>query len=150
MRPYYQDLDAGITLYHGRAEEVLPQLPAESVHCCITSPPYWGLRRYSGVEPSVWGPSDCEHEWGEEGRSTQRLRNGAGVSTLNGSGVTAGGELLNPGTGQFCRLCGAWYGLLGLEPTPDCGRPFMTLRRDLTEKERRYVLTELEKLGLLE
>ena len=26
----------------------------ESVHCCITSPPYWGLRDY-GVSVQVWG-----------------------------------------------------------------------------------------------
>jgi DNA modification methylase len=23
-------------------------LPAQSVHCCVTSPPYWGLRKYAG------------------------------------------------------------------------------------------------------
>jgi DNA modification methylase len=30
----------------GDALEQLRALPAESVHCCITSPPYWGLRDY--------------------------------------------------------------------------------------------------------
>ena len=30
----------------GDAIDVLATLPAESVHCCITSPPYWGLRDY--------------------------------------------------------------------------------------------------------
>jgi DNA modification methylase len=25
---------------------VLAELPAESVDCCVTSPPYWGLRDY--------------------------------------------------------------------------------------------------------
>lgn len=29
-------------------------LPAESVHCVVTSPPYYGLRDY-GIEPQVWG-----------------------------------------------------------------------------------------------
>ena len=24
----------------------LRELPDESVHCCVTSPPYWGLRQY--------------------------------------------------------------------------------------------------------
>ena len=24
----------------------LRELPDESVHCCVTSPPYWGLRDY--------------------------------------------------------------------------------------------------------
>lgn len=30
----------------GDALETLRTLPAESVHCCVTSPPYWGLRDY--------------------------------------------------------------------------------------------------------
>lgn len=30
----------------GDAAEVLDSLPAESVHCVVTSPPYWGLRSY--------------------------------------------------------------------------------------------------------
>ena len=33
-------------LYCGDALEVLGALPDESVHCCVTSPPYWGLRDY--------------------------------------------------------------------------------------------------------
>jgi DNA modification methylase len=32
--------------------EGLRQLPDESVHCCVTSPPYWGLRDY-GVEGQI-------------------------------------------------------------------------------------------------
>ncbi len=41
----------------GDAREVLPTLPDASVHCCITSPPYWGLRDYGvpeqlGLEPT--------------------------------------------------------------------------------------------------
>lgn len=32
----------------------LAQLPAEFVHCCITSPPYWRLRAYHGVDPTQW------------------------------------------------------------------------------------------------
>lgn len=36
----------------GDALTVLRTLPAESVDCCITSPPYWGLRDY-GVEGQI-------------------------------------------------------------------------------------------------
>jgi len=42
--PYYSY--AGIEIYHGDALACLRELPAESVHCCVTSPPYWGLRDY--------------------------------------------------------------------------------------------------------
>ena len=37
------------TLIQGDALETLRRLPDESVQCCVTSPPYWGLRDY-GVE----------------------------------------------------------------------------------------------------
>ena len=33
-------------LYCGDSLEILKTLPDESVHCCVTSPPYWGLRDY--------------------------------------------------------------------------------------------------------
>lgn len=46
------------TLYCGDALTVLKTLPSESVRCCVTSPPYWGIRRYGvvgemGSEPTV-------------------------------------------------------------------------------------------------
>ena len=30
----------------GDVRERLKELPDQSVHCCVTSPPYWGLRDY--------------------------------------------------------------------------------------------------------
>jgi DNA modification methylase len=39
--------DADFTLYVGDVRDVLAQLGDESVHCVVTSPPYWGLRDYS-------------------------------------------------------------------------------------------------------
>jgi site-specific DNA-methyltransferase (cytosine-N4-specific) len=41
---YYTD-DA-ITLWHGDALDVLADMPDRSVDCCVTSPPYFGLRDY--------------------------------------------------------------------------------------------------------
>ena len=46
MKPYYQD--NSVTLYHGRNEEVLPELENEFADACITSPPYDDLRVYGG------------------------------------------------------------------------------------------------------
>ncbi len=47
----------------GDARTIMATLPADSVDCCITSPPYWGLRDY-GLEPLSWGGSpDCAHRW---------------------------------------------------------------------------------------
>src|SRR3954471_14106817 len=80
-----------VRLLQGDCRETLKTLVAGSVQCCVTSPPYFGLRDY-GTPPLVWGGIEHEHEWGDEARS-------------------------NPGTGRFC-LCGAWLGSLGLEPDP--------------------------------
>jgi DNA modification methylase len=38
------------TLYLGDVLAVLAGLPSESVHCVVTSPPYWGLRDYGTVD----------------------------------------------------------------------------------------------------
>lgn len=35
-----------VTVYQGTARAVLEQMPAESVQCIVTSPPYYGLRDY--------------------------------------------------------------------------------------------------------
>ncbi|WP_088832696.1 DNA-methyltransferase [Paenibacillus tyrfis] len=40
------------TLY-GDCRLVMPTLPADYYHTCVTSPPYWGLRDY-GIPPSEW------------------------------------------------------------------------------------------------
>lgn len=37
---YYEDRASGITLYHGRCEDVLPQLALASVDCVMADPPY--------------------------------------------------------------------------------------------------------------
>lgn len=44
MSPYYAD--GQITLWHGDALATLRQLDSGSVNCCVTSPPYFGLRDY--------------------------------------------------------------------------------------------------------
>jgi DNA modification methylase len=38
--------DGSVRLFVGDARAVLASLPSESVQCCVTSPPYWGLRDY--------------------------------------------------------------------------------------------------------
>jgi len=50
MKPAFAQ--ENVFIYHGDAIEVLGRLPSQSVHCCVTSPPYWGLRNY-GVEGQI-------------------------------------------------------------------------------------------------
>lgn len=47
-----------VRILTGDCREVLRDLPEESVHCVVTSPPYWGLRDYNvagqlGLEPTL-------------------------------------------------------------------------------------------------
>src|SRR3972149_5665443 len=41
-----------VRIIKGDCRDVLKTLPDESVHCVVTSPPYWGLRDY-GVEDQI-------------------------------------------------------------------------------------------------
>ena len=40
-------------IHQGDCIDLLKQMDPESVNCCVTSPPYWGLRDY-GVPPTKW------------------------------------------------------------------------------------------------
>lgn len=71
MQEYYRT-DLGV-LYCGSALQILKNLPARSVDCVMTSPPYWGLRDY-GSESQIWdGDEDCEHKW-KEGKVAGDIR----------------------------------------------------------------------------
>lgn len=108
LGPYEPD-----TIVHGHVLEVLRQLPDESIHCCITSPPYWGLRAY-GTQLQVWGgDSECRHVWGLE------QANICQTAGLTDKQMTNRGSYHGGGTNSFCSLCGAWRGELGLEPSPE-------------------------------
>jgi DNA modification methylase len=107
VTPFVQDAD--FQLYVGDALEVLRELPDESVHCVVTSPPYWGLRDY-GTEAWDGGDAECAHRTG-------RVRPEA--STLTG-----GKDNLMESEGVYrdvCGKCGATRvdQQLGLEPTPE-------------------------------
>ena len=71
MNPFYQDNH--INIYCGDARNMV-ELEDESVQCVITSPPYWGLRKYSGVPDLIWGPSNCKHQWQPDTTKHDNLR----------------------------------------------------------------------------
>ncbi len=51
-----------VRIIQGDARDVLKTLPDESVHCVITSPPYWGLRSY-GKDAGMIGLEPTMAEW---------------------------------------------------------------------------------------
>jgi len=102
----------------GNAINVLKTLPDDFIHCCVTSPPYFGLRSYdSGYE--IWDADpDCKHVWGEVlPRSGSEYREDKG--SYRDAPVRSKVAKVNESTsGSFCSLCGAWRGQLGSEPDP--------------------------------
>jgi DNA modification methylase len=102
-------------ILQGDVLDRLRELDSESVHCVVTSPPYWGLRDY-GTGSWDGGESDCDHVAAEY-RLGKNLRNSS-VSTRGGAIKIA--EVAARQFGQECGKCGATRNdqQLGLEPTP--------------------------------
>lgn len=95
----------------------LRALPANSVNCVCTSPPYYQKRAYGG-EPVVFGgAADCAHEWGA---TLPAYKPGQAAQTnINGRGNAVAVLAQSAASGQFCQRCNAWRGELGHEPTPE-------------------------------
>ena len=107
-------------IYQGDCLEVLRTLPDESIHCCVTSPPYWGLRDYGvdgqlGLEPT---PDEYVAKMVEVFREVKRVLRKDGTLWLN-----LGSSMINK--------------------TIESNE--MVLRNDLTKEEVQYVLEELLK-----
>ena len=93
-KPYYQDDSS--TIYHGDALEILPTLEPQSINCCVTSPPYWGLRDY-GVEGQLGlesTPEEYVEKLVEVFREVKRVLRDDGTLWLNlgDSYISQGGE----------------------------------------------------------
>ena len=113
-RPLGDDPPTATLFYGAPNMESLRRLADGSVHCIVTSPPYWGLRDYDG-EPQVWGEGpSCEHEWGDVGPAHHPNQ----VEQTKWKSAEAAGKGQTAGSGQFCQKCDAWLGQFGLEPTP--------------------------------
>lgn len=100
----------------GHVLTLLAAMPAESVQCVVTSPPYWGLRSYK-TEPQAWGgEATHDHRFGDE-----QVAKPSGGGLVYGGNQTGGNkhfDLSPVSQGALC-ACGAWRGELGLEPTPE-------------------------------
>lgn len=96
MRPDTAEPD--IRILTGDSRSLLPQLDANSVRCCITSPPYWGLRDYDhesqiGAEGS---PDVYVQNLVEVFREVRRVLSADGTLWMN----VGDGYARNGGTGN--------------------------------------------------
>lgn len=103
--------DDWLTIHQGDAATVLATLPADSVDCIVTSPPYWGLRDY-GTATWVGGDEYCSHIPEVTGRALRPAGGLEGGKAHVDAGTVKGGD---------CGRCGAVRedGQLGLEATPE-------------------------------
>ncbi|MCK9568530.1 site-specific DNA-methyltransferase [Candidatus Pacearchaeota archaeon] len=97
-------------ILHGDCRDILPTLPKKSVHCVVTSPPYWGLRSYGH-----WFIQTVWDQWGgtaldafcppkkNKDRWLFRMR----------------WRAAERGSGVFSLDKKTWIGCHGLEPTPE-------------------------------
>ena len=96
--PCFYD-DGFVQIYQGDSLDILKVLPAESVQCVVTSPPYWGLRDY-GTAKWEGGDEGCDHK-----QST--ARNDGGRVNINGFHGSLK-EDSDKGAMNYRDICGKW------------------------------------------
>ena len=85
VAPFWRSRNGQAAIYCGDAQEVLRTLPEKSVHCVVTSPPYWMLRDYGiegqyGLEPT---PEEYVARMVEVFREVRRVLRDDGTLWLN-------------------------------------------------------------------
>ena len=96
----------------GDALSVLKSMPDKSVQCCVTSPPYYGLRDY-GTGTWVGGDPNCPHY-----RTSKYSENDiTGHKAMGEQGQAVGDAIYK----SVCPLCGATRvdEQIGIEETPE-------------------------------
>lgn len=148
MKPYFEDFHT--VLYQGNCLDVLGQLLESSVQCCVTSPPYWGLRKYAGEQEVMWADDGERCAYGMEARvesyvahtvevlrAIRRVLRADGVVFWNiadsysggGSGWSVKPCKQQTNTGGYCASKEDWtppphYKAEGLKPKDLCLIPF--------------------------
>jgi DNA modification methylase len=96
-----------VTILQGDVRDRLRELPDESVHCVVTSPPYWGLRDY-GVEGQIGmeaTPQEFVRALVEVFQEVRRVLMWDGTLWLNiGDTYSSGGH---GGGGSFMKMRGS-------------------------------------------
>lgn len=84
-------------------------LADNSIQCVVTSPPYWGLRKYAGEQEVIWDEANgCKHLFGDAIRIDYRGSQIGKAATVDAKEAMRG---------NLCKVCGSWMGAFGLEPT---------------------------------
>lgn len=110
VEPSRAEPDVDCILY-GDCLETLKSLPDESIDCCVTSPPYYGLRDY-GTGKWIGGDPNCPHK---------RLSKFSVTTTTGHKQSELIGNVGDAIYKTVCPLCGAVREdkQIGLEETPE-------------------------------
>jgi DNA modification methylase len=105
---------ASLTILQGDALEQLRMIPDESMQCCVTSPPYWGLRDY-GTASWEGGDESCDH------LMMGGYRQDGGRERIDGFNGSSKSNLASKPYLHECGKCGARRvdAQIGLEDTPE-------------------------------
>lgn len=121
------------TIYTGDCLEMLKKLPEESVHCCVTSPPYYALRDY-GMDAQIGReatPTEYISRLTEVFTEVRRVLRSDGTFWLNISDTYAGkgnqGEYVDPKNpnGRNGQAVALNYKVEGCKPKDMIGIPWM-------------------------
>ena len=121
------------TIYIGDCLEVLKTLPDESVHCCVTSPPYYALRDY-GMEEQIGReatPKEYISRLTEVFTEVRRVLRSDGTLWLNIADTYAGkgnqGDFVDPRNpkGRNGQAVALNYKVEGCKPKDMIGIPWM-------------------------
>lgn len=98
-------------IIQGNCLDILKTFPNESINCCVTSPPYWGLRDY-GTAEWVGGDNNCKHVRMSK-KSDKTITGHKNFDEMLGVGDAIQKDV--------CNYCGAKRvdEQLGLEKTPE-------------------------------
>jgi DNA modification methylase len=116
--PFYQD--DWLTLYGGDCLDVMRGMPADSVDCVVTSPPYWGLRDY-GTATWDGGDAECDHMQKVGGTASSTLGEASGGHAISDEARVRSTTRSFVPYSHSCGKCGATRidSQLGLERTPE-------------------------------
>lgn len=143
-------MDDPVRIIVGDSLASLKRLPDASVHCWVTSPPYWNLRDYQcegqiGLEKT---PLAFINRLVELFAECHRVLHPSGTLWLNMGSSYAGGGGFSADAPTSKTSKSGQYGLqgglkAGGVPVSKNGGELFALRDDLTADEIAYVLTEL-------
>jgi len=135
----------GYEILQGDCLDVLRGMASESVHCCVTSPPYFGLRDYGTAEWDISNAEDaeiagkCDHKIESQGKPTWG-EGSTGSSTLAGK-PTNDNHDKEAHFRDICGKCGAVRidAQIGLEASPQL---FIAKMVEVFEEVRRVLRSD--------